>query len=76
MNKGIKDFEKNVFMILNDMKIEVCYFFLMLLELNKYIMEFNVFFLNMIEGKLIEYIVNVNRFVSDINYKLFILKDY
>lgn len=76
MNKGIKDFEKNVFMILNDMKIEVCYFFLNLLELNKYIMEFNVFFLNMIEGKLIEYIVNVNRFVSDINYKLFILKDY
>lgn len=76
MNKGIKDFEKNVFMILNDMKIEVCYFFLMLLELNKYIMEFNVFFLNMIESKLIEYIVNVNRFVSDINYKLFILKDY
>lgn len=76
MNKGIKDFEKNVFMILSDMKIEVCYFFLMLLELNKYIMEFNVFFLNMIEGKLIEYIVNVNRFVSDINYKLFILKDY
>lgn len=76
MNDKIEDFEKNIFMILNDIKIEVCYFFVMLLDLNKYIMELNMLILELIESRIIDFMVNVNRFVGDINYKLFILKDY
>lgn len=67
MNKKLEDFEKNIFMILNDIKIEVCYFFVMLLDLNKYIMELNMFILDLIESKFIEYLVYLNRFVGDIN---------
>lgn len=76
VNKGIKDFEKNASTILNDMKIEVRYLSLTLLELNKHTMELNVSFPNMIEGKLTEYTANVNRSVSYINHKLLISKDY
>lgn len=60
---------------LNDIKIEVCCLSV-LLELNKHIMELNVSFPNIIEGKLTGYTANVNRSVSEIYHKLLILMDY
>lgn len=76
VNEKIEEFEINIFMVLYFIKIEVYNLFVKLLDLNKYIMELNMFVLKMMESKLIEYFVSVNKFVSEINYKLFFLKVY
>lgn len=76
VSEKIEELEINIFMVLYFIKIEVYNLFVKLLDLNKYIMELNMFVLKMMENKLIEYFVSVNKFVSEINYKLFFLKDF
>eukprot|EP00105_Crassostrea_gigas_P008402 XP_011422962.2 PREDICTED: uncharacterized protein LOC105325204 [Crassostrea gigas] len=76
LNKKIEDFEKNMSTILNDIKIEVRYLSVTLLDLNKHTMEINESIPNLIESKFTEYSTIVSKSVSDINNKLITSKDY
>lgn len=76
LNKKLDDFEKNTSTILNDIKIEVRYLFVTLLDLNKHTMEINESIPNLIESKFTEYSTIVKRSVSDINNKLLTSTDF
>nr|XP_011438924.2 uncharacterized protein LOC109617055 [Crassostrea gigas] len=76
VNEKIEDFEKNTSTILNDIKIEVRYLSVTLLDLNKHTMEINGSIPNLIESKFTEYSTIVNKSISDINHKMFTSKDF
>lgn len=76
VNKKLEDFEKNTSTILNDIKIEVRYLSVTLLDLNKHTMELNMSIPDLIESKLTEYSAYLNRSVGDINQKLLTSKEY
>eukprot|EP00105_Crassostrea_gigas_P008401 XP_011422961.1 PREDICTED: uncharacterized protein LOC105325203 [Crassostrea gigas] len=76
VNEKIEDFEKNTSTILNDIKIEVRYLSVTLLDLNKHTMELNMSIPDLIESKLTEYSAYLNRSVGDINQKLLTSKEY
>eukprot|EP00105_Crassostrea_gigas_P020194 XP_011438924.1 PREDICTED: multimerin-2-like [Crassostrea gigas] len=76
MNEIFEEFEKNTSTILNDIKIELRYLSLTLLDLNKHTMEINESIPNLIESKFTEYSTIVDRSVNDINNKLLSSKDY
>nr|XP_034302848.1 uncharacterized protein LOC117680427 [Crassostrea gigas] len=76
VNDKIEDFEKNTSTILNDIKIEVRYLSVTLLDLNKHTMELNMSIPELIENRLTDFTANVNRSVGDINHKLLSSKDY
>ncbi|XP_019926227.3 structural maintenance of chromosomes protein 2 [Magallana gigas] len=76
VNDKIEDFEKNTSTILNDIKIEVRYLSVTLLDLNKHTMELNMSIPELIESRITDFTANVNRSVGDINHKLLTSKDY
>nr|XP_019926227.2 uncharacterized protein LOC105336352 [Crassostrea gigas] len=76
VNDKIEDFEKNTSTILNDIKIEVRYLSVTLLDLHKHTMELNMSIPELIESRITDFTANVNRSVGDINHKLLTSKDY
>lgn len=76
VNKKIEEFEKNTPMVLYSIKTEVGNLSVKLLDLNKHTTELNMSVSKMIESKLTEYSVSVNKSVSEINHKLLSSKDF
>lgn len=76
VNEIFEEFEKNTSTILNDIKIEVRYLSVTLLDLNKHTMELNMSIPELIERRFTDFTANVNRSVGDINHKLLSSKDY
>uniref|UniRef100_K1RN94 Complement C1q-like protein 2 n=1 Tax=Magallana gigas TaxID=29159 RepID=K1RN94_MAGGI len=67
VNDKIEDFEKNTSTILNDIKIEVRYLSVTLLDLNKHTMELNMSIPELIESRITDFTANVNRSVDNLN---------
>nr|XP_034302812.1 uncharacterized protein LOC105336353 [Crassostrea gigas] len=76
VNKKLEDFEKNTSTILNDIKIEVRYLSVTLLDLNKHTMELNMSIPDLIESRITDFTAYLNRSVGDINQKLLTSKEY
>lgn len=76
LNEKIEEFENNTSMILYSIKTEVGNLSMKLLDLNKHTTEQNMSIPNMIESKLTEYSVTMNKSVSEINHKLLSSKDF
>lgn len=76
VNEKIKEFESNASMVLYSIKTEVNNLSVKLLDLNKHTTELNMSVSKMIESKLTEFSVSVNKSVSEINHKLLSSKDF
>ncbi|XP_065941351.1 early endosome antigen 1-like [Magallana gigas] len=76
VNEKIKEFENNTSMVLYSIKTEVHNLSVKLLDLNKHTTELNMSVSKMIESKLTEFSVSVNKSVSEINHKLLSSKDF
>lgn len=76
VNEKIEEFEINTSMVLYSIKTEVHNLSVKLLDLNKHTTELNMSVPKMMESKLTEYSVSVNKSVSEINHKLLSSKVY
>eukprot|EP00105_Crassostrea_gigas_P019978 XP_011438639.1 PREDICTED: heavy metal-binding protein HIP-like [Crassostrea gigas] len=76
VSEKIKEFESNTSMVLYSIKTEVGNLSVKLQDLNKHTTELNMSVSKMIESKLTEYSVSVNKSVSEINHKLLSSKDF
>ncbi|XP_022324172.2 multimerin-2-like [Crassostrea virginica] len=75
-NKKIERFQENTSMILDDIKIEVRYLSVTLLDLNKHTMELNSSIPSLVDDKFTRYSANLNTSMVEMSHMLLTTKDF
>ncbi|XP_078331318.1 uncharacterized protein LOC144625114 isoform X2 [Crassostrea virginica] len=75
-NKNIERFQENTSKILDDIKIEVRYLSVTLLDLNKHTMELNSSIPSLVDDKFTRYSANLNTSMVEMSHMLLTTKDF
>ena len=76
LNKKIERFQENTSKILDDIKIEVRYLSVTLLDLNKHTMELNSSIPSLVDDKFTRYSANLNTSMVEMSHMLLSTKDF
>ena len=76
LNKKIERFQENTSKILDDIKIEVRYLSVTLLDLNKHTMELNLSIPSLVDDKFSRYSANLNTSMVEMGHMLLSTKDF